>query len=114
MDQVLSHGLTSLGVHVGPMPRNCQGKPGDCSAHCVLGCSHGHKRDMLTTYLHDACRDGAVCLTEAYAARIVTAPAGKAARLVAAGTAGGASVGSDGYLRTMQAGGGQGRGGASW
>lgn len=74
MDQLFLRGMSSLGCQSGPMPRNCLAPPGVCSSFCALGCATGHKRDTQTTWLADACENGAVCLTEAYAERVVTEP----------------------------------------
>ncbi|MFL5881848.1 MAG: GMC family oxidoreductase N-terminal domain-containing protein [Actinomycetota bacterium] len=94
-DRLLERGLTRLGWHTGPLPRNVRGCAQDAGCGwCGFGCRLGAKQSTLVTYLEEAAAAGARLVVAADARRVLVEPlaggdrAGRAAG-VEARTAGG-------------------------
>jgi long-chain-alcohol oxidase len=71
-DQLMEEGLTKLGWHAAPLPRNVRGCAQDASCgFCGFGCRLGAKQSTLRSYLEDAAAAGARLLVGADARRVL-------------------------------------------
>jgi len=70
-EQILEHGLKTLGWHVDAMPRNVLGcEQGKVCGYCGYGCSIGAKQSTVKTWLADAQKHGAKFVVETRAEKV--------------------------------------------